>query len=51
MLSMKAPKEETHLIKGNIQWARNLYVGSIHSEPQEKKRHVEQIFFTHEYLP
>ncbi|XP_031116497.1 uncharacterized protein LOC116020154 [Ipomoea triloba] len=33
------------------QWARNLYVGSVHSEPREKKKRVELIFFTDEDLP
>ncbi|XP_019182045.1 PREDICTED: uncharacterized protein LOC109177190 [Ipomoea nil] len=33
------------------QWARNLYVGSVHSEPREKKKRVEPIFFTDEDLP
>ncbi|XP_019176074.1 PREDICTED: uncharacterized protein LOC109171497 [Ipomoea nil] len=33
------------------QWARNLDVGSVHSEPREKKKRVEPIFFTDEDLP
>ncbi|XP_031091051.1 uncharacterized protein LOC115996046 [Ipomoea triloba] len=33
------------------QWARNLYVGSVHSEPREKKKRVEPIFFPDEDLP
>ncbi|XP_031112204.1 uncharacterized protein LOC116016181 [Ipomoea triloba] len=33
------------------QWARNLYVGTIHSEPREKKKRTEPISFTDDDLP
>ncbi|XP_031106926.1 uncharacterized protein LOC116011573 [Ipomoea triloba] len=33
------------------QWARNLYVGTIHSEPREKRKRTEPILFSDDDLP